>query len=197
MADSPETPEPFSLKRWSQRKRVAAREIPADPIAAPATSVPAATGIAESAAAPPAQAAPLPPVESLTYESDFSAFMQPKVAEDTKRAALRKLFSDPSFNVMDGLDIYVGDYTQADPMPVGMLEKVSAVYAMLDPVEPARNKPAVEPGPESARDAAPAADVGAGVGVDTDSPPAPPAAAPAADAAADAQLNPAPGTRKA
>ena len=78
--------------------------------------------------------APLPPVESLTFESDYSAFMQPKVDEVTKRAALKKLFSDPSFNVMDGLDIYVGDYTQSDPMPAGMLEKLSAVYAMLDPV---------------------------------------------------------------
>ena len=37
---------------------------------------------------------------------------------------------------MDGLDIYVGDYTQADPMPAGMLDKLSAVYKMLDPVEP-------------------------------------------------------------
>ena len=78
---------------------------------------------------------PLPPVESLTFDSDFAAFMQPKVDEATKRAALKKLFSDPSFNVMDGLDIYVGDYTQADPMPEGMLERLSAVYKMLDPVE--------------------------------------------------------------
>jgi hypothetical protein len=197
MADSPETPEPFSLKRWSQRKRAAAREVPAAPIPVPVTSGPAATDLAEPASAPPAEAAPLPPVESLTFESDFSAFMQPKVAEETKRAALRKLFSDPSFNVMDGLDIYVGDYTQADPMPAGMLEKVSAVYAMLDPVEPARNERADKPARESASHAAPAADVGARVGAETDSPSAPPAAAPAADAAADEQLDPASGTRKA
>jgi len=197
MADRPETPEPFSLKRWSQRKRAAAREVPADPIAAPATSVPAAADVAESAPALPAEAAPLPPVESLTFESDFSAFMQPKVAEDTKRAALRKLFSDPSFNVMDGLDIYVGDYTQADPMPAGMLEKLSAVYAMLDPVEPARNERADEPTPESASDAAPAADGGTSVTIDTDSPPAPPAAALATDAAAEDQVNPSSGTHKA
>ncbi len=77
-------------------------------------------------------------MDSLTFDSDYSAFMQPKIAEETKRAALRKLFSDPSFNVMDGLDIYVGDYTQSDPMPSGMLEKLTAAYAMLEPVEPAR-----------------------------------------------------------
>ena len=196
MAESPETPEPFSLKRWSQRKRAAAREIPAAPNPAPATSIPAATDVAESAAAPPVEAAPLPPVESLTFESDFSAFMQPKVAEDTKRAALRKLFSDPSFNVMDGLDIYVGDYTQADPMPAGMLEKLSAVYSMLDPVDPERREPAVAPLPESASDAMPAADSGSSAAVDTDSPPAAPDDAPGVDATAEKQANPASEARK-
>ena len=188
MAESPETPEPFSLKRWSQRKRAAAREIPAAPNPAPATSIPAATDIAESAAAPP--------VESLTFESDFSAFMQPKVAEDTKRAALRKLFSDPSFNVMDGLDIYVGDYTQADPMPAGMLEKLSAVYSMLDPVDPERREPAVALLSESASDAAPAADSGTSAAIDKDSPPAPPDDAPGVDATAEKQANPASEARK-
>ena len=85
----------------------------------------------------------MPPVDSLTFNSDFSAFMQPKIDEETKRAALKKLFSDPSFNVMDGLDIYVGDYTKSDPMPAGMLEKLSAVYAMLDPVKPPPDEPTV------------------------------------------------------
>jgi hypothetical protein len=196
MADSPEIHEPFSLKRWSQRKRAAAREMPAAPIPAPATSVPAATDVADPASTPPVEAAPLPPVESLTFESDFSAFMQPKVAEDTKRAALRKLFSDPSFNVMDGLDIYVGDYTQADPMPAGMLEKLSAVYAMLDPVVPERLEPAVAPSPASASDAAPATEVATSVTIDNDSPPAPLGAAQDDDAAAEDQSKPATDARK-
>jgi hypothetical protein len=191
MADSPETPEPFSLKRWSQRKRAAAREMSATPVPAPANGVPAATNVAEPAAtAPPAEAAPLPPVESLTFESDFSAFMQPKVAEDTKRAALRKLFSDPSFNVMDGLDIYVGDYTQPDPMPAGMLEKLSAVYSMLDPVDPPRVEPAVAPLPASASDDAPAAVGASSVAIDSDSAPAPPVAVPDVDTAAEDEPGP-------
>jgi len=111
------------------------------PSVAPVAEVPAAAAIATTDAAPAAmpEAAPLPPVDSLTFDSDFSAFMQPKIDEETKRAALRKLFSDPSFNAMDGLDINEGDYTQPDPMPAGMLEKLSAVYAMLDPVAPAQD----------------------------------------------------------
>jgi hypothetical protein len=47
--------------------------------------------------------------------------MHPKVDADLRRAALRKLFSDPHFNVMDGLDTYVDDYSQPDPLPPGML----------------------------------------------------------------------------
>jgi hypothetical protein len=142
MADASKTP--FSLKRWSQRKLAAARAAESEPELQPAPATTPAnspvTAIPGAAPAPAAEAAPLPPVESLTFDSDFAAFMQPKVDETTKRAALRKLFSDPSFNVMDGLDIYVGDYTLPDPMPAGMLEKLSAVYAMLDPVEPPRDE---------------------------------------------------------
>ena len=136
MSDKPETSEPFSLKRWSQRKLAAARTAPAEPLRPPASAQAAAPVVMDAAPAAIPEAAPLPPVESLTFDSDYSAFMQPKIDEVTKRAALKKLFTDPSFNVMDGLDIYVGDYTQPDPMPAGMLEKLSAVYAMLDPVKP-------------------------------------------------------------
>jgi hypothetical protein len=192
MTDNPETSEPFSLKRWSQRKRAAARAVPADPMLPPApdTNVSAATVAAETPPAPIADDVPLPPVDSLTFDSDYSAFMQPKIAEETKRAALRKLFSDPSFNVMDGLDIYVGDYTQADPMPAGMLETVSAVYAMLDPVEPPVSEPAVGPTPETAIAVAPAAGADDTGTTATDTQSSPPPGAPVAE---DATV-PSPGT---
>jgi hypothetical protein len=159
MADNPETSEPFSLKRWSQRKRAATRSAPAEPTLSPtpAAEAPVAAATADAAPAAIPEAPALPPIDSLTFESDYSAFMQPKIAEETKRAALRKLFSDPSFNVMDGLDIYVGDYTQSDPMPSGMLEKLSAVYAMLDPVLPAPNEQAVAGKLPPPADVAPAA----------------------------------------
>jgi hypothetical protein len=184
MADNPETSEPFSLKRWSQRKRAAARAVAVDPIVPPVpdANVPAAAFVADPPPAPVAEAAPLPPVDSLTFDSDYSAFMQPKIAEEIKRAALRKLFSDPSFNVMDGLDIYVGDYTQADPMPAGMLEKVSAAYAMLDPVKPAESETAVGPTPESAIAIAPAAGAEDSGAAATDPRSAPPGVPDAKDA---------------
>ena len=44
---------------------------------------------------------------------------------DVRNAAMKKLFADPHFNVMDGLDIYIGDYTQPDPLPEGMLAQMA------------------------------------------------------------------------
>ncbi len=55
---------------------------------------------------------------------DFSAFMKPDVDPAVKQAALKKMFTDPHFNVMDGLDIYIGDYSKPDPLPPGMLERM-------------------------------------------------------------------------
>ena len=97
------------LRRWSQRKREAANK----PLAA-------------SDPAPP-----LPSLDSLSFESDFKAFMHVKVEESVKRAALKKLFSDPRFNVMDGLDIYIDDYSKDDPIPQAMLETLQHARATL------------------------------------------------------------------
>ena len=86
-----------------------------------------------SAPAPaPTEPPPLPPVESLTLASDFKPFLSAKVEETVKRQALRKLFSDPHFNVMDGLDIYIDDYSKPDPMPEGLLDKIAGVYKSLE-----------------------------------------------------------------
>ena len=77
---------------------------------------------------PPAAAEPPPTLEdtaSLTPASDFRRFVGPGVAPEVKNAALKKLFADPHFNVMDGLDTYIGDYSQPDPMPPEMLRKLA------------------------------------------------------------------------
>lgn len=101
------------LRRWSRRKLDAAAKAPA---AAPAA---------------PAEAPPLPSPDSLTFDSDFRAFMQSKVAEGVKRAALKKLFADPRFNVMDGLDVYIDDYSKDDPIPQAMLARLEHAKTTL------------------------------------------------------------------
>ena len=104
--------ERFSLSRWSRRKLAAAAEASAAPTSAPAAVPAPASGAPTSTAA-----LELPPVESLTFDSDFTAFLQPGVDDKVKRAALKQLFRDPRFNIMDGLDTYIDDYTKADPIP--------------------------------------------------------------------------------
>ena len=50
--------------------------------------------------------------------------MKPDVDPTVRQAALKKMFTDPHFNVMDGLDIYIDDYSKPDPLPPGMLERM-------------------------------------------------------------------------
>ncbi|HST00883.1 MAG TPA: DUF3306 domain-containing protein [Usitatibacter sp.] len=83
-----------------------------------------------------AEPAPLPAVESLTPESDFSPFMRDGVDPGTRRLAVKKLFEDPRYNVMDGLDVYIDDYSKPDPLPEGWLEKMTQV-ARLGIFQPA------------------------------------------------------------
>ncbi len=58
----------------------------------------------------------MPPIESLTPDSDFSPFMSPKVSEGLRKLALRKLFHSPEFNFISELDEYAEDFTSFDPL---------------------------------------------------------------------------------
>ena len=64
-------------------------------------------------------------VAHLTRSSDFTRFVAPGVDETVKRAAMKKLFSDPHFNVMDGLDVYIDDYNNATPLSEADLRKMA------------------------------------------------------------------------
>jgi hypothetical protein len=50
--------------------------------------------------------------------------MQRGVDPQVKNAAMKKLFADPHFNVMDGLDTYIDDYGKPDPIPAAMLRQL-------------------------------------------------------------------------
>lgn len=103
------------LSRWSRLKR----EKPAEPAAREAT-----LAKAESEK-------PLPPLETLTPESDFSAFMQPKVSEALRRQALKKLFRDPQFNVPDLFEPYSRDWTVGEPIPPDLLARLNQARTVL------------------------------------------------------------------
>jgi hypothetical protein len=70
-------------------------------------------------------------LDELSITSDFRPFFHPKVDEGLRRAALRKLFSDPHFNVMDGLDVYIDDLFAAESAPAEMLAQLSQARNIL------------------------------------------------------------------
>ncbi|GAC1530586.1 MAG: DUF3306 domain-containing protein [Ramlibacter sp.] len=138
------------LGRWSRRKlevnegRAVQEESPQSPAApAPesgsgtelpvvAPSQPGVEGLAAVEPRPPEPPPTLADVAGLTPDSDFRRFITRDVAPDVKSAALKKLFADPHFNVMDRLDTYIDDYSQPDPIPASMLRQlVSAQFLGL------------------------------------------------------------------
>ena len=130
------------LSRWSRRKIEARKKDPAvstdDPvIPAPDEGVRGQAPAVIQAEPPPVPPEPrppepLPPVESLTPESDFTPFMKGEVDPGIRRQALKALFQDPRFNVMDGLDVYIDDYSKPDPLPEGWLEKMNMATRLGD-----------------------------------------------------------------
>ena len=73
---------------------------------------------------------PLPSIESLTPQSDFSAFMAPDISPELRNQAMKKLFTDPHYNIMDRLDIYIDDYNKPDPLPASWLKNMNQSKAL-------------------------------------------------------------------
>ncbi len=132
------------LSRWSRLKReqeqarnttletqVVVESVNTEPNAIESATAP--TPLAEPIETPPPDC---PPLDSVSLENDFTPFMRrEKVPEWFRRQALRKLFSDPHFNRMDGLDVYIDDYTQFEPIPPEMLSKLSGWRAIEQPLQ--------------------------------------------------------------
>ena len=131
MPEDKKSREPLTLKRWSERKFAAAREAKVAPASDAPLAVPQTAS--EPATSPPATAPALPPVDSLTFESDFTAFMKPDVDESLKRMALKKLLHDPRFNVMDGLDTYIDDYSKPDPIDPDVVKGLMQARYIFNP----------------------------------------------------------------
>jgi hypothetical protein len=144
------------LGRWSQRKQdIRARKPLAEPEVKASTATTSGTGTATATvstnAAPNAAAVmtsssnlaipeekpeiPIPTMEDvhkLTAESDFAPFVARNVSPEVRNTAMKKLFTDPHYNVMDRLDIYIDDYSKPDPIPESMLRQmVSAKFLNL------------------------------------------------------------------
>jgi hypothetical protein len=151
MAQRDEAGDDGFLSRWSQRKQALREGKPlAEPVVKaapvvgekfkenqPPSHIPPAQGAIDSVAKNASQKAPLPQqeppppaptmrdVHELTPQSDFKPFMRADVAPEVKNAAMKQLFKDPHFNVMDMMDVYVDDYSKPDPLPPEMLRKMA------------------------------------------------------------------------
>jgi hypothetical protein len=150
-ARTPAEGEAGFLSRWSRRKAQArhgepvAEPAPAPseppahhgpPPTAPAPAVvtqpvqpaPASTPDTAAAETTPPAAPTLADTAALNAQSDFTPFVARGVEPEVRNAALKKLFADPHFNVMDGLDTYIDDYGRPDPLPASMLKKMAQAH---------------------------------------------------------------------
>jgi hypothetical protein len=153
------------LSRWARRKQEH-RQQQSEPSntntqadVAATKSVPVAENpqdlaASESSRPPTAPAPSMDDVAALTPESDFAPFVAKTATELVKNAALKKLFSDPHFNIMDRLDIYIDDYSQPDPLPDGWLDQMEHAKGWLTPTD-AQRAAAKQAAEEAALSAAP------------------------------------------
>lgn len=96
------------------------------------------TGGEPMPASAPANAVPLPDPATLRFEDDFTGFLRQEVEERLRRVALKKLFHSAEFNVMDGLDTYIDDYSLPDPIDEATLRSlVHAKDLLFDDPSPA------------------------------------------------------------
>ena len=120
--DTPTEQEEGFLSRWSRRTHGAKTGIDEKPLEGPEEEILIAADSDEE----PSDAAlteedfptdsDMPAVESLDNDSDYSGFMSPKVSDELRNLALRKLFLGGMFNTRDGLDDYDDDFTSFEKL---------------------------------------------------------------------------------
>jgi len=115
-------PEKF-LTRWSRRKRQGADD-DVDMSATPSmseTSAPpneSAPVVEKDPGEPEVDLASLPPIESITAQTDIRAFLAPGVPRELAAAALRRAWSvDPAIRDFVGLSDYAWDFHAPGSMP--------------------------------------------------------------------------------
>lgn len=142
------------FSRWSRRK-VQVRGggavppeppvVPVAPAAPEVATAPVPAEVPEKTRAESPPALTLDDVARLTPESDYSAFVARHVPADVRNAAVKKLFTDPHYNVMDGLDIYIDDYSLPSPISATEMAKMVGAQFLKLVEDPEEVKPAAVP----------------------------------------------------
>jgi hypothetical protein len=138
------------LSRWSRRKlQTGTDSVPAaEPVSPAPDKDEELAAVSEPIAAPADDQSPPPTLDelqALDHTADLTRFIAKDVDEGVRRAALCKLFADPQFNVMDGLDTYIDDYNTPSPVPPGLLARLRLTPNLgLDLADPVLTTPAAQ-----------------------------------------------------
>jgi len=113
-----------------------ANSAPAAPVSAGASANSSANALASapvSASVPSTDAQTLPQplpaptlddVQALKSGDSFARFVAGDVASDVRNAAMKKLFADPHYKVIDGMDIYLDDYNRLGSLDVATVRQM-------------------------------------------------------------------------
>lgn len=143
------------LSRWSQRKLEEQSEQQAEPEVSTDEGEQAELSAAEDDVVQDAPTDSLEPETEVKAETETTAdtedgelsisqlLANTEVDRAVKKAALRKLFMQPEFNVVDGLNDYDHDYSAVKPLATGVAETlrgwVKEIDEKLEPEEDPQN----------------------------------------------------------
>ncbi|MFT5113539.1 MAG: hypothetical protein ACI8P9_002870 [Parasphingorhabdus sp.] len=99
------------LSRWSRRK------LDPQPLEVSEENPPEDNLLEEQIIAEPVLTdADMPALDTITEDSNVSAFLSSGVSQELRNKALRKMFVSAAFNVRDGLDEYDDDFTKFEKL---------------------------------------------------------------------------------
>lgn len=111
------------LSRWARLKRQAAVEAPAVPAAVPDADAASPLPVADTAGVPGDSGI------------DLTALLREELSDAVRKQTLKAIFADPHFNVMDGLDTYIDDYSISEPIPPEMLATLNQARFLFETEE--------------------------------------------------------------
>ena len=129
--------EGLSLSRWSRLKRLGGEVAvkPSSAVSGAPDVESTATLLSSEIAAANVTELNLPQLSSISLVEDFTPFMQAKVPQALRQQALKALFKEPHFNVMDGLDTYIDDYTVFEPITPEVMATLSSWRTIMNPTQ--------------------------------------------------------------
>ena len=116
------------LSRWSRLKQRAVVEETAPAVVSPAIPASAGEVVEVSEAGEVSAGASLLP----GFTGDVTALLREELSDTVRKQALKSIFADPHFNVMDGLDTYIDDYSISEGISPEMLATLNQARCLFE-----------------------------------------------------------------